>query len=159
MFLKTHLFLSFFVRASGEAILDTQRYLDSLYSTFSYVKFYSTFSYVKFVSASGEAISGTQRYLQHATRGDNSQDHRPDYPRTSHKHFIQPLYPSTLSNIFIQALYPSTLSNIFVQLTYRGEVLRSITCYGVSYRASQYLVFLPPFVHPFFLCGTLMNPS
>ena len=52
-----------FVHASGEPILDTQRYLAPLYSTFSNVKFYSTFCYVKLFSASGEAILDTQRYL------------------------------------------------------------------------------------------------
>ena len=39
-----------FVRASGEAILGTQRY------------FFDAFSYYCFVRASGEAILGTQRY-------------------------------------------------------------------------------------------------
>ena len=49
-----------FVRASGEAILGTQRYLDVL--------FYTATAYLrrKFFRASGEAILGTQRYLEQA---------------------------------------------------------------------------------------------
>ena len=102
----------------------------------------------KIFRASGEASLGTQRYFNKAL-----------YTSTLTKHFTQALYPSTLSKHFIQALHTSTLSkhftqgitkvlqgyykgitkvlqryykgitNVFVQLTYRGEVLRRLTCF------------------------------
>ena len=68
------------------------------------------------------------------------------YTSTLSKHFIKALYQSTLHKHLIKALYQRTLSryykgitkvlqgyykgitNVFVQVTYRGEVLRSITC-------------------------------
>ena len=135
-----------FVRASGEAILGTQRY---------FIKaFYQNTLSNHFIQALYP--STLSKHFIKAL-----------YQITLSKHVIQALYQITLSNHFIQALYQSTLSehfikvlqsrlsryynrvyqsifpllgeyniariskhpsNIFVQLTHRGEVLRSITC-------------------------------
>ena len=74
-----------FCRASGEAILGTQRYfIKALYP----VLYQSTLS-KHFIKAL--------------------------YPSTLSKHFIQALYPTTLSKHFTKALCPSTLSKHFIK--------------------------------------------
>merc|ERR1711924_360053 len=97
-FLEQCVFFIKFVRASCEAILGTQRYLEQCVFL------------IKLFRASGEAILGTQRYLEHFTKAL--------YTRTLSKHFIKVL----------QRHYKG-ITNIFVQLTHRGEVLPSITCW------------------------------
>ena len=90
-----NMFLVFF-RASGEAVLGTQRHIHVRFTIFVFF-------------ASGGAILGTQRYFIKAL-----------YTSTLSTHFTQARYPSTLHKHFIKALYPSTLSKHFIQALYQG---------------------------------------
>ena len=96
-------------RASGEAILGTQRYLHDAKAILGTQRYFLKHLLIIFVRASGEAILGTQRYFIKAL-----------YTSILSMHFTQALYPSTLHKHFIKALYTSTLSKHFIQALYQG---------------------------------------
>merc|ERR1712139_457272 len=103
---STHVFLMFFFRGSGEAILGTQRYLDDATRRDNI----------------RDNIRDYPRTLhKHFTQAL--------YTSTLSKHFTQALYTSTLSKHFIQALYQSTLSTHFIKVFLKH--FRN-TCQGIT---------------------------
>jgi len=117
---STHVFRLEFVRASGEAILGTQRYFNKALYTSTLTKHFTQALYPSTLS---------KHFIQAL------------YTSTLTKHFIQALYQSTLSNHFTQALYQSTLSKNFIKVLqryYNGitKVLQTSLCnlpIGVRY--------------------------
>ena len=99
-----------FVRASGEAILGTQRYLEQcVFLTFVSCLRRGDFRYTKTCS-----MCFTLKNCSRLRRGDFRYT-TILYPSTLSKHFIQTLYQSTLSKHFIQALYQSILSKHLIK--------------------------------------------
>ena len=119
---STFCYIKFF-RASGEAILGTQRYL---YVRSQYVLLYF------FFSASGEAILGTQRYLYDANAILGTQRYLDDANTIlgTQRYFIKTLYTSTLPKHFTQALYQKHFTQALYQSTlsrYYNRVYQGIT--------------------------------
>ena len=109
-------------RASGEAILGTQRYS------------HESFLQVIFFRASGEAILGTQRYSHESILNVKFFRASGEAILGTQRYFNQSLYTSTLTKHFTQALYQSTLHKVLqryykgiTKSSSRGEVLRSLT--------------------------------
>ena len=108
-----YVFLLNVFRASGEAIVGTPTY------------FLNRNSRLLIFSAAGEAILGTQRYFSnHFLINFCFRLRRGDFGYTTI------LYQGNTTRYY-DKIVNNSLSNIFVQLIYRGEVLRSITCYYV----------------------------
>ena len=116
-------FLLHLFRASGEASLGT-------------LKYFTLKNKLKFFRASGEAILGTQRYLHDATRRDNIRDYIRDYTSTLHKHFTQRYFTHPvrslhkhLIKVFLKHFRNTPIKQLCTTSSYRGEVLRSLTCF------------------------------
>ena len=109
-----------FVRASGEAILDTQRYF-TRYNLSDLLTRYN----LRDLRDTTYAIQLTRYNLSTSSKHFT----QALYPSTLHKHFIQALYTSTLSKHFTQALYQSTLSKHFIKVFLKH--FRN-TCQGIT---------------------------
>ena len=109
---STFCYVKFF-RASGEAILGTQRYftrynLRDLLTRYNLRDLRDT-TYA--IQLTRYDLSTLSKYFTHAL-----------YQSTLHKHFINALYTSTFSKHFIKALYTSTLSKHFTQALYQSTL-------------------------------------